>query len=129
VFADLGVEHPEEYLAKSELAGAFCGSFQRRRMTQTAAGQVLGISQPKVSALLNGRLDGVFPPNGCFASSNNLGLNGVHPTSPGARPTGHAPGNSSWRIMAAAQPGRLCHCIMGRIRTKFATPGAASAQP
>ena len=29
-----------------------------RGLTQTATGEVLGISQPKVTALLNGRLDG-----------------------------------------------------------------------
>lgn len=58
VFADLCLSHPEEYLAKSELAAKILNIVRRRRLTQAAAGEVLGISQPKVSALLNGRLDG-----------------------------------------------------------------------
>jgi predicted XRE-type DNA-binding protein len=58
VFADLHVSHPEEYLAKSELAAQILNIVRRRRLTQVAAGEILGISQPKVSALLNGQLDG-----------------------------------------------------------------------
>jgi len=58
VFADLGIRNPEQYLAKAELAARILDIVQRRRLTQTAAGRLLGINQPKVSALLNGRLDG-----------------------------------------------------------------------
>jgi predicted XRE-type DNA-binding protein len=57
VFADLGVENPEEYLAKSELAAEILRIIRRRRLTQAKAGQLLGIRQPKVSDLLRGRLD------------------------------------------------------------------------
>lgn len=58
VFADLRIPHPEQYLAKAELAARILGIIRRRRLTQSAAGKLLGITQPKVSALLNGRLDG-----------------------------------------------------------------------
>jgi len=58
VFADLGIEDAEEYLAKSELAAQILRILQSRRLTQAAAGELLGITQPKVSALRNGRLDG-----------------------------------------------------------------------
>jgi predicted XRE-type DNA-binding protein len=58
VFADLRVPHPEEYLAKSKLAAQIPRIVQSRRLTQTNAAKLLGITQPKVSALLNGRLDG-----------------------------------------------------------------------
>ena len=58
VFADLGIENPEEYLAKSELAAEILRIIQRRRLTQAEAGKLLGIRQPKVSDLLRGRLDG-----------------------------------------------------------------------
>jgi predicted XRE-type DNA-binding protein len=58
VFADLGVPNAEEYLAKSELAAQIFKIVKARRLTQVAAGKLLGIPQPKVSALLNGRLDG-----------------------------------------------------------------------
>ena len=58
VFADLGIPNPEQYLAKSELAAQILKIVRRRRLTQAATGKRLGITQPKVSALLNGRLDG-----------------------------------------------------------------------
>ena len=72
VFADLGIPHPEQYLAKAELAAKILIIVQRRRLTQTAAGELLGISQPKVSALLNGRLDG-FSSDRLFRFLNALG--------------------------------------------------------
>jgi predicted XRE-type DNA-binding protein len=58
VFADLGIEHPEEYLAKSGLAARIQAALEARGLTQKAAGALMGISQPKVSALLRGHLDG-----------------------------------------------------------------------
>jgi predicted XRE-type DNA-binding protein len=58
VFRDLGIRNPEQYLAKAELAARILQIVQRRRLTQTAAAELLGITQPKVSALLSGRLDG-----------------------------------------------------------------------
>lgn len=56
VFADLGVENPEEALAKSELARQIIKIIKKRKLTQTQAGEILGIDQPKVSALYRGRL-------------------------------------------------------------------------
>ena len=58
VFADLGIDNPEEYLAKSELAAEILRIVQRRRLTQAEVAKLLGIRQPKVSELLRGRLDG-----------------------------------------------------------------------
>jgi predicted XRE-type DNA-binding protein len=45
---------------------------KRRCLTQAAAGEILGINQPKVSALLNGRLDG-FSTDRLFRFLNALG--------------------------------------------------------
>ena len=56
VFADLGFAEPEEELAKAQLAGRIHAIIRDRRLTQLAAGALMGIDQPKVSALLNGRL-------------------------------------------------------------------------
>src|SRR3954451_3824259 len=56
VFADLGFAEPEEELTKAQLASHIRQVIQRRRLTQTAAAAMMGIDQPKVSALLNGRL-------------------------------------------------------------------------
>jgi len=58
VFADLGFAEPEEELAKAQLATHIRRVLKRRRLTQTAAAKFMGIDQPKVSALLNGRLTG-----------------------------------------------------------------------
>ena len=56
VFADLGFAEPEEELTKAQLASHIRQVIQRRRLTQVAAAGLMGIDQPKVSALLNGRL-------------------------------------------------------------------------
>jgi predicted XRE-type DNA-binding protein len=56
VFADLGFAEPEEELTKAQLASHIRQVIKRRRLTQVAAAALLGIDQPKVSALLNGRL-------------------------------------------------------------------------
>jgi predicted XRE-type DNA-binding protein len=58
VFADLGVEAPEEALAKAELTAKIAQIVETKRLTQAAAAKVLGIDQPKVSALLRGKLTG-----------------------------------------------------------------------
>jgi predicted XRE-type DNA-binding protein len=56
VFADMGFAEPEEELTKAQLASQIRQTIKRRRLTQVAAAKVMGIDQPKVSALLNGRL-------------------------------------------------------------------------
>jgi predicted XRE-type DNA-binding protein len=56
VFADLGFAEPEEELAKAKLASRIRQIIKDRRLTQAAAATLMGVDQPKVSALLNGRL-------------------------------------------------------------------------
>ena len=58
VFADLKLPDADHLLAKAELAGKIIAEIQRRRMTQTQAAAILGIDQPKISALKQGRLSG-----------------------------------------------------------------------
>ena len=58
VFADLGHPRPAEALAKAELARKIAGVIAKRRLTQAAAAELLNIDQPKVSALVRGRLAG-----------------------------------------------------------------------
>lgn len=58
VFADLELPEPEEALAKAELARRTVGILKSRRLSQAQAAAVLGIDQPKVSALLRGKLSG-----------------------------------------------------------------------
>lgn len=58
VFADLDLPNAEEKLAKAELARQIGNIIRKKRLTQEQASRVLGITQPKISALLNGKLAG-----------------------------------------------------------------------
>ena len=58
VFADLGLPRPEERLAKAGLVLEIERVLRNRGLSQAEAAKILGIDQPKVSALRNGRLSG-----------------------------------------------------------------------
>jgi predicted XRE-type DNA-binding protein len=58
VFADLGLPNPEEALAKAGLAQAIADTIDRRGLTQEDAARIMGLDQPKVSAIVRGRLTG-----------------------------------------------------------------------
>jgi len=57
VFADMGLPQAEEELTKARLASHIRQVIKRQRLTQVAAAAVMGIDQPKVSALLRGRFE------------------------------------------------------------------------
>jgi predicted XRE-type DNA-binding protein len=59
VFADLGVDAPEEAFAKAELTTQISQIIESRGLTQAAAARLLGVDQPKVRALFRGRLTGL----------------------------------------------------------------------
>lgn len=56
VFADVGMARPDEALAKAELARQIGLIIARDGLTQAQVAVLLGIDQPKVSALTRGRL-------------------------------------------------------------------------
>ena len=58
VFADLNLPHADDLLAKAELAAKIVAEIQRRRLTQSQAAAILGVDQPKVSALKQGKMSG-----------------------------------------------------------------------
>jgi len=58
VFADLGLPNPELALAKAKLVRRIRDIIFERGLTQTVAAKLLGLDQPKVSALVRGRVDG-----------------------------------------------------------------------
>jgi predicted XRE-type DNA-binding protein len=58
VFADLGFPDAHDMLAKADLAIRIAGILRKRRLTQVQAAALLGVDQPKVSALIRGRLAG-----------------------------------------------------------------------
>ncbi len=49
-------QQPEEELTKGQLASQIREIIKRRHLTQMAAANLMGVDQPKVSALLNSRL-------------------------------------------------------------------------
>ena len=72
VFADLAVPGAGEALAKAEIARRIIEILDDRRLTQMAAATILGVDQPKVSALKRGRLEG-FSTERLFKFLNALG--------------------------------------------------------
>ena len=72
VFADLAVPRAAEGLAKAEIARRIIDILDNRRLTQMSAARVLGVDQPKVSALKRGRLEG-FSTERLFKFLNALG--------------------------------------------------------
>jgi predicted XRE-type DNA-binding protein len=58
VFADLSLPKADELLVKAELVARILDETERRRLTQSQAAALLGIDQPKISALKQGRLSG-----------------------------------------------------------------------
>jgi predicted XRE-type DNA-binding protein len=58
VSTDLGYRDSES-LVKTQLAAKIAEILQRRALTQARAAEVLGLTQPKVSALLKGRFRGI----------------------------------------------------------------------
>lgn len=58
VFADLELPNSEEYLVKAKLAYEISQLIEEKKLTQSKAAKLLGIDQPKISALLKGKLSG-----------------------------------------------------------------------
>jgi predicted XRE-type DNA-binding protein len=58
VYADLGYENPEEMLLKAQLVRLLSQAIKAKGLNQYEAAEVLGIDQPKVSALVRGQFRG-----------------------------------------------------------------------
>lgn len=58
VFEDLGLPDSDELLAKARLASTISDLIEERQLTQSEAADLLETTQPKVSNLVNGRLEG-----------------------------------------------------------------------
>src|SRR5437588_12152127 len=58
VFADLGIPNPDLALAKAQLVQRIRDLIAERKLTQAKAAELLGLDQPKVSALVRGRVEG-----------------------------------------------------------------------
>ncbi|MEH2227071.1 helix-turn-helix domain-containing protein [Nostoc sp.] len=71
VFTDLGLPNSEGRLVKAELARKISEGITFRKLTQVQAAELLGIDQPKISALVRGRLSG-FSIDRLFQFLNDL---------------------------------------------------------
>lgn len=58
IFEDLGLPDSEELVVKSNLAMQLSSIIEKRHLSQIEAASILGIPQPKVSMILNGKLRG-----------------------------------------------------------------------
>ena len=59
IFADLGLPDADQLLAKAELTFQIARIIEERGLTQAEAAEILGIDQPKVSALVRGKVSSV----------------------------------------------------------------------
>jgi len=58
VFADLGLADASEHLIKAGLVVKIDRTIRQRHLTQATAAELMGIDQPKVSAMLAGQFRG-----------------------------------------------------------------------
>jgi len=72
VFADLGLTDADDLMAKANLALHIRRTIEARKLTQAQAASLLGLDQPKVSSIVNGRLDG-FSTDRLMRFLNDLG--------------------------------------------------------
>ncbi|MGH2533580.1 MAG: helix-turn-helix domain-containing protein [Thermomicrobiales bacterium] len=103
VFADLGFADPETELAKAELARHISQIIEDRNWTQATAAWAMGIDQPKVSALMRGRLEG-FSTDRLMRLLNALGQNVqiVVTPKPASRPRAHISVHGTHKAIDAA---------------------------
>jgi predicted XRE-type DNA-binding protein len=57
-YADTGHPNPEEALAKAELAILISDAIKRKKLTQKQTAELIGVDQPKISAIIRGQLSG-----------------------------------------------------------------------
>lgn len=74
IFADLGLPNPEDLMLKAQLAMQIRELILKRNLTQAEVAQATGISQPRVSRLLNGYLSD-FSTERLFTVLQRLGHN------------------------------------------------------
>ena len=58
IFADLGLPNADELLVKASLMVTIKNIIKHKKLTQVKAAKILGIDQPKISALLSGQFSG-----------------------------------------------------------------------
>jgi predicted XRE-type DNA-binding protein len=85
VFADLGFPNADRERLKAKLLVEIHRAIKERGLTQVEAGEILGIQQPHVSGLMNGR-SGNYSLGRLFEFLNALGRDVEIAVRPKARP-------------------------------------------
>jgi predicted XRE-type DNA-binding protein len=73
IFADLGLPDAEARLLKAKLVSKIDDVIEKRGLTQVDAGRIMGLPQPKVSELRNGRTND-YSVERLYRLLNNLGV-------------------------------------------------------
>tara|TARA_Y100000588_G_scaffold240279_1_gene254023 strand:- start:100 stop:399 length:300 start_codon:yes stop_codon:yes gene_type:complete len=73
VFATLGLEQADDLLFRAELLHTVTGIIRERKLTQAKAAALMNMDQPRVSALMNGKLS-KFSAERLVQALNDLGL-------------------------------------------------------
>ncbi len=105
VFEDLGLPDSDEMLVKAELVLQISRIIEERGLTQVEAAELLGVDQPKVSALLRGRLRG-FSVERLSRFLNALGQDVEIVVRPKPRSARHGHTRVTSRRRSASAPGR-----------------------
>lgn len=98
IFEDLNLPDAEELNAKARIVYRICDLLQKRKLTQQEAADLLGTDQPRVSALLHGRLEG-FSSDRLFRFLNALDQDIDIVIRRAKKKSSHAPGI---RVLAVA---------------------------
>jgi predicted XRE-type DNA-binding protein len=86
VYADTGHPNPEEAMAKAELAILISDAIKRKKLTQKMAAELIGVDQPKISAIIRGQLSG-FTIDRLFRFLISLGMDIIIEAKPHTRKT------------------------------------------
>lgn len=87
VYADIGHANPEEAMAKAELAILIAETIKKRKkLTQKKAAELIGVDQPKVSAIIRRQLSG-FTIDRLFRFLMALGMDIIIEAKPHTRKT------------------------------------------
>ena len=112
IFADLGLPDADQLLAKADLALEISRVIEERNLTQAEAAEIIGVDQPKVSALVRGRLDG-FSMERLYRYLNALGRD----VEIIVRPTPSSRKGPSLRVTRKPGPTRIRRSTVGSAKS------------
>jgi len=86
-FHVLGLEDADDLVLRSELIRKVAGVIREKKLSQTAVGELIGMDQPRVSALLNEKIS-KFSTERLLKALNDLGQDVELTIKPSLKPRG-----------------------------------------